>query len=417
MLFVTGAGTQQVVLSQAPQILSQISSPIPASQVQGAAASSLINLSSSVPIIPKSSPSPQTHTTSSAGGQSAKVTGQKQKPGHKSPSKTLLSQGFKPVDKQTNLQSVISNLTMNKEGESTLSAVEVQAATNSIQSVSKIALSSGAMAVPLQIVSNPAQVAAMTGGIYVMDPSTNQITTSASPPSSISSSVSPSSGVTSAKSGKKRNSSGSTAKTVNPKSKTSPGNKSPAINGSVVYAQPGQTLTAPAGAKIMYDKFGAIYYDYNLPDRGLGTLSAAAVASATKAAAPSAKIANVPIVSPVITHVQLGQVTPSPGPAGVTMVPAGMWHYPTSPGQMSVLSPSPSDASRNGPSPLDLSSTPSKDSSMPKLKQETTKNVQKKSKINPSSEKSQPPELQKEVILIQPSSMSGKLALSPLQTT
>lgn len=81
-----------------------------------------------------------------------------------------------------------------------------------------------------------------------------------------------------------------------------------------------QVVVPAPPAAITYDKFGGtIFYDYTLPDRGLGTGAIGQTASASNSKVKS-------------------------------------WHCPQSPAQLSIPSPSLSD--RGGTSPLDLSSVP-----------------------------------------------------------
>lgn len=156
--------------------------------------------------------------------------------------------------------------------------------------------------------------------------------------------------------------------------RTTPGQKSRAsretasripVNGNVVF----NSNPNPVG----FDKFGAIYYDYNLPDRGLG----GGAAPPPRPAAPQA--------APVLA------TGPPTTPNVVNLVPA-MWHYPQSPAQLPVTSPSPSE--RSGPSPLDLSAAHPRD--MPKLKEEP-KDVDKvESRPVNEAVASKPPQLEKE---------------------
>ncbi|KAJ8320478.1 hypothetical protein KUTeg_002065 [Tegillarca granosa] len=97
------------------------------------------------------------------------------------------------------------------------------------------------------------------------------------------------------KSGERRSSGGSGSREI-------VSNRIP-VNGNVVFGQ----------ASVSYDKFGALYYDYSLPDRGLGS-------AVSPAAVPRAQT-----------------VTPSGTVVGVV---APGWPYPQSPLQLPVPSPS-----------------------------------------------------------------------------
>ncbi|XP_021360952.1 uncharacterized protein LOC110455265 isoform X2 [Mizuhopecten yessoensis] len=270
------------------------------------------------------------------------------------------SNGKSDVSRHNSLQAVISHListqtaAMMKEGES---LDETDAATKSIQMGS--------------------------GGVVINAQSPEQPRTSA--PSSVSPTMSSQrSPQTKISRGRSRVSSRSEASSSNSSSPTgvarsTPGQKSRSnrevasripVNGNVVF----NSNPNPVG----FDKFGAIYYDYNLPDRGLGGG------------------AQVPTRSPVPQAAVAGPQTAGPQTASnvVNLVPT-MWHYPQSPVQLPVTSPNPSE--RSGPSPLDLSAAHPRD--MPKLKEEP-KDVEKVDTL-PCSEviTPRPPQLEKEQCL------------------
>ncbi|XP_060080511.1 uncharacterized protein LOC132559898 [Ylistrum balloti] len=263
------------------------------------------------------------------------------------------SNGRSDVSKHNSLQAVISHListqtaAMMKEGES---LDETDAATKSIQMAS--------------------------GVIGAQSPDHLR--------SSVPSSVSPTmpsqrSPQTKVSRGRSRISSRSEANSSNSSSPTgvtrgNPGQKSRTnreaasripVNGNVVF----NSNPSPVG----FDKFGAIYYDYNLPDRGLG----GGTTVPPRPAAPQAAAAG-----------------PSTTPNVVNLVPA-MWHYPQSPAQLPVTSPNTSE--RSGPSPLDLSAAHPRD--MPKLKEEP-KDMEKDDTASHSDVITpKPPQLEKEQCL------------------
>lgn len=143
-------------------------------------------------------------------------------------------------------------------------------------------------------------------------------------------------------------------------------NRIPANGNNVVF----NSNPNPVG----FDKFGAIYYDYNLPDRGLG----GGAVVPTRPAPPQSAVVAGPVAPPNV--VNMG---------------AGLWHYPQSPVQLSVTSPNTSE--RSGPSPLDLSSAHPRE--MPKLKQEP-KEVDKADSLLSGDVTPIPPQLQKQPLTL-----------------
>ncbi|XP_033724847.1 uncharacterized protein LOC117314841 isoform X2 [Pecten maximus] len=270
------------------------------------------------------------------------------------------SNGKSDVSRHNSLQAVISHListqtaAMMKEGES---LDETDAATKSIQMVPGAV---GSQSPELPRTSAPSSV-------------------SPTMPSQRSPQTKVSRGRSRVSSRSEANSSCSSSPTG--VTRTTPGQKSRTnreaagripVNGNVVF----NSNPNPVG----FDKFGAIYYDYNLPDRGLG----GGAPVPTRPAAPQGAAAAAAVAAPGA----------QPTTNVVNLVPA-MWHYPQSPAQLSVTSPNPSE--RSGPSPLDLSAAHPRD--MPKLKEEP-KDVEKV-ETRPTGEvvATKPPQLEKEHIL------------------
>ncbi|KAK3104662.1 hypothetical protein FSP39_007348 [Pinctada imbricata] len=147
--------------------------------------------------------------------------------------------------------------------------------------------------------------------------------------------------------------SGSSSGSPSPSGRSRSGTKHVA-NGNVVYGQ----------QQVAYDKFSGMFYDYSLPDRGLGS-----------AAVPAR-------VSP-----------PQQSPKNVAMPITPGWSLPTIPYTTSV--PSPTLSEKNRTSPLDLSAQPSKEVSkqpeaLPKNGKKNTQNHP--AKVPPSKTVSDNPE-------------------------
>ena len=128
--------------------------------------------------------------------------------------------------------------------------------------------------------------------------------------------------------------SGSSSDNTSPSARSRSASKQ-AVNGNSGYGQVG------------YEKLGGLFYDYSLPDRGLGT-------------------AGMPT--------KLSPTQQSPKAVGMVTTPG--WPYPQSPNLLPVPSPTLSERSRT--SPLDLSAQPSKEGA--KQTETATKGVKNNSK-------------------------------------